>query len=570
MVNITKRGFYRVIIFGFITLAFFSCENQNNPVAPEFVNPVLLEGIALPVTGMTPAEMVTETDRYTGTITWSPNHPTFQALTIYTATITLKAKTGFSFQGMPANNFRVSGAISKNANNSGIVTAMFPRTDIVQWERTESTGRSDSGFNAVAVDPSGNIYAAGAQRGVSIYTYGSEVTAESASNSENVVLVKYDSKGTAKWARTVSTVNIASPIRSGSNFYAVAADTLGNIYAAGYQNDTGVYTYGDGVTAQGTAQSPANSTYSNVLLVKYDPDGTPQWARTVSTGTNSSCFNSVAVDSAGNVYAAGYQWGDEIYTYGPGITTQGFIADNAVLVKFDPSGTAQWAKTFDEEMGSYRFNAIVIDAYDNVYAAGSHGNSVILVKYDTDGSTVWARTVIADTGTSSFNALAVDSSGNIYAAGSQGSGNFTYAPGVSVQSNAASAYSSHNVVLVKYNSDGTAQWARTVGAGKCDSSFNAVAVDPSGNVFGAGRHRGESITYGPGVQAQGIGIILVKYDTNGIAKWARTVRYGSASFNAAAVDLSGNVFAAGFQSTRVNAQSYTHSNALLICYDGNK
>ena len=325
----------------------------------------------------------------------------------------------------------------------------------------------------------------------------------------------------------------------------MAADTSGNIYAAGYQNDTGVYTYGDGVTAQGTAQSPANSVYRNVLLVKYDPDGTPQWARTVSTGTNSSCFNSVAVDSAGNVYAAGYQWGDEIYTYGPGITAQGSMDYPAVLVKYDPSGTAQWAKTFNEERGTSSFNAVAIDAYDNIYAAGSQGNSVILVKYDTDGSTEWARTVVTDKGSSSFNALAVDSLGNVYAAGSQG----------------------NSVILVKYDTNGLTEWKRTESTGKSDSGFNAVAVDPSGNIFAAGSQRGESIyTYGQGVTAQGSGGILVKYDSNGVARWARR----SKSSIAVAVDLSGNVYTAGAQSTGVNAQSTSHSNALLICYDGNK
>ena len=565
MVNITKRDFYCVIVFGFITLAFFSCEYQNNPGAPLYIDPILLEGITLPVTGMAPAEMVTETDRYTGTITWSPNHTTFQALILYTATITLKAKSGFSFQGIPANNFRVSGAKTTNAINSGIVTAVFPRTDMAQWARTVSTGTSESIFNAVAVDPSGNIYAAGSQRGIGLYTYGSEVTAEGASIYKNVVLVKYDSKGTAQWAKTVSIGT------SESIFNAVAVDASGNIYAAGYQHGNDIYTYGYGVSAEGV------SINNNLILVKYASDGTPQWAKTVSTGTYPSRFNSVAIDSAGNVYAAGFQHRNEIFTYGPGITAQGgTMSDNAVLVKYDPSGTAQWAKTFDEGMGWSSFNAVAVDAYDNIYVAGSQGNSVILVKYDTDGSTEWARTAIADTGTSSFNALAVDSSGNIYAAGSQGSGNFTYAPGVSVQSNAASAYSSNNVVLVKYISDGTAQWARTVSTGICDSSFNAVAVDPSGNIFAAGRHRGESITYGPGVLAQG-SVILVKYDTNGIAKWARTVSYGSASFNAAAVDLSGNVYVAGSQGSGyhnygpgVTSQGTSYSNALLLCYYGNK
>ena len=59
-----------------------------------------------------------------------------------------------------------------------------------------------------------------------------------------------------------------------------------------------------------------------------------QWARTVSAGSGDSKFNSVAVDSSGNVYAAGYQYGSETYTYGPGVSAAGTGKYNVVLVKY--------------------------------------------------------------------------------------------------------------------------------------------------------------------------------------------------------------------------------------------
>jgi len=309
----------------------------------------------------------------------------------------------------------------------------------------------------VAADSSGNVYAAGRQTGTGAFTYGAGVSAQGTYGGNNVVLVKYDASGTAQWAKTVSAGS------SDSRFYAVAADSSGNVYAAGYQVGTGAYTYGAGVSAKGTNSG------ENVVLVKYNASGTAQWAKTVSAGSSASDseFNAVAADSSGNVYAAGYQLGTGAYTYGAGVSAQGTSSSrNVVLVKYDASGTAQWAKT-----------------------------------------------VSAGSGTSVFTAVVADSSGNVYAAGTQsGTGAYTYGAGVSAQG----TYASNNVVLVKYNASGTAQWAKTVSAGSSGSYFNAVAADSSGNVYAAGYQSGtDSYTYNPGISAQGTyssyNAVLVKY-----------------------------------------------------------
>jgi hypothetical protein len=229
------------------------------------------------------------------------------------------------------------------------------------------------------------VYAAGFQDNAYTYTYGTGVSAQVDSIFNNIVLVKYDSNGTAQWARTVSTrSNI-------SKFYAVTVDSFGNIYAAGTQYGTGIYTYGTGVSAQGIC-----SNGNNVVLVKYNSSGTAQWAQTVSAGSVSE-FNAVAADSSGSVYAAGYQMASHIYTYGTGVSITG-----------NGGGT--------------------------------------LVKYDSNGNALWARV-----GGSNFSAVAVDSSGNIYAAGNQsGNGMYTYGTGVSAQGTYSDGF---NVVLVKYKEE---------------------------------------------------------------------------------------------------------------------
>ena len=83
--------------------------------------------MAVPNTGDWPVNSITATNQYTGTVTWNPNHSTFATNTTYTATITLTARTGYTFQGVPANFFTVAGATSvTNTANSGVVRAVFP------------------------------------------------------------------------------------------------------------------------------------------------------------------------------------------------------------------------------------------------------------------------------------------------------------------------------------------------------------------------------------------------------------------------------------------------------------
>jgi len=85
-------------------------------------------GVTPPVRGATPAKNISESFQYTGTITWSPNHTTFQDSTVYTAIINLVPKAGFTLKGVEENFFAVYRAETTHAANSGFITAVFPVT----------------------------------------------------------------------------------------------------------------------------------------------------------------------------------------------------------------------------------------------------------------------------------------------------------------------------------------------------------------------------------------------------------------------------------------------------------
>jgi hypothetical protein len=91
----------------------------------------VLAGVSVPKTGIQATTTVTETAQYTGEIVWSSplQEGAFLSDTVYTATITLKAKAGYVLTGISANSFTVPGATTvTHEANSGVLIVTFPKT----------------------------------------------------------------------------------------------------------------------------------------------------------------------------------------------------------------------------------------------------------------------------------------------------------------------------------------------------------------------------------------------------------------------------------------------------------
>lgn len=118
-----------------IIVVFLLSGCPNPATSPEETLPVdtvitlaAIPGVTAPIFGATPGTTITETAQYTGTVSWNGTPAAFAASTVYTATITLTAKAGYTFSGVAADFFTVAGATATNPVNSGVVTAVFPST----------------------------------------------------------------------------------------------------------------------------------------------------------------------------------------------------------------------------------------------------------------------------------------------------------------------------------------------------------------------------------------------------------------------------------------------------------
>jgi len=176
----------------------------------------------------------------------------------------------------------------------------------------------------------------------------------------------------------------------------------------------------------------------------------------------SSCFYSVAWGSDGNLYVSGFQYGNTKFTYGD-IT---IIKDNqryyASLVKYSESGSVIWANVVDGSDDS-RFYDITV-AGNSLYAAGH----------------------ITEKGV------------------------FSFGSGIT----ASADYISFSSLIVRYDLEGKAEWARTVNGGNGKSNFKAVLADDGGNVFTAGYQ--DKFKYSDTVSAKSDtdanNLVVVKYE----------------------------------------------------------
>jgi len=453
------------------------------------------------------------------------------------------------------------------------------------WARSVASAPTASEFDGVATDGAGNVYVAGAVWGPGSFDFGSGVTVTTVSDGWDALVIRYDASGTPSWVRTVA----AGPIRS--EFSAVVVDSSGAVYACGFiYGASGSVDFGNGVTLT------KSDAFRNAVLVKYDAAGLAEWAQVVAGDGGDSFCAGLTVDAAGGVYAVGAVDGTGTYDFGndvrvTGVTTgDGFInpPDTAVLVKYDASGVAQWARAALGGSPSSGFSSVAVDAAGDVYTAGhiagtnpydfgdgvtvvgtahdSHiageaSSSALLVKYDPTGVAHWARSIDGHGASSGFDAVALDSAGAVYVAGSTGAcspcdfGGGVTAAGSVKDGSFTGLAGPQFVVLAKYDASGAAQWARTVSPGGSNSYFTSVATDGSDNVYVAGAvDPTGTYVFGDGASIvtsdhrRGSYPAVVKYDASGSAQWARSSSNGDSSTDilySVTLDPSGNIYAAG-------------------------
>jgi len=335
-------------------------------------------------------------------------------------------------------------------------------------------------------------------------------------------------------------------------------DAQGNVYVTGYFSgtidfDPGASTYN--LTSAGPV---------DVFISKLNAAGNFVWAKQLG-GVNSDYGYSIALDTLGNVYTAGYFYGTA--DFDPGVGVYNLSSTGSVetfISKLDSSGNFVWAKQLGGPSIDYGYY-IAVDSSANVYTTGyfvgtsdfdpgvnvfnltSSGDyDVFISKLDASGNFVWAKQ-LGGTSADYGYGLTVDNNGNVYSVGRfDGTTDFDPGTGVFNLTTAGDA----DAFICKLNAQGNLVWAKQLGGTGVDFGFS-VAVDISGNVHTTGRFDA-SADFDPGAGTYilthdiGYDVFISKLDTAGNFVWAKQIggTYWEAGFSIS-LDAVGNVYTTG-------------------------
>jgi hypothetical protein len=280
------------------------------------------------------------------------------------------------------------------------------------------------------------------------------------------------------------------------------------------------------------------------------------WAVDAGGGGNTDLCYDIATDSQGNAYWVGSASGTANFgcaTLTPGSTIAG------VLAKYDASGACQWVVGITTSFYDAWVYGIAIDAQDRIYITGScqgttdFGNGISLpgsgssddwftARYDVNGNCVWAKRITNNSGSSEGRGIALDRDGGVYVTGFAGGSSFTFDP-VTVNTGGFA----RQAVIVKYDSTGTAQWARsTIGTGG-GKSARAISV-ANDRIFITGQMNFNNASYDgialtPNANSGNLYVLACDLQGNGL--WARSYGPGDNEGFGIAADTLGNLFVVG-------------------------
>lgn len=250
-------------------------------------------------------------------------------------------------------------------------------------------------------------------------------------------------------------------------------------------------------------------------ILKYDENGTLQWANTWNgVGNGIDVPADLDIDNNGDIYMVG------------GTEATNNMSDY-VVVKFNASGIYEWHTTYDY---NNLHDAATSVKYDNnaIIVTGASATSMTewdfaTLKINANNGAILntERTVAAGVGLDNAQAVTTDANNNIYITGY-----------VEVNGNA-------NIQTVKLNSNFGFEWVKTFDGGFEDVA-KAIGVDDFGNVYITGS------TENPN---GGKDYITIKYDQLGTELWNN--KYGAsggtniANAEKLAVTNTGDVFIVG-------------------------
>jgi hypothetical protein len=371
------------------------------------------------------------------------------------------------------------------------------------------------------------------------------------------------------------------------NAAGIAVDAFQNTYVIGTTDSPDFPTANAIIPVFPSTQGPPFGNAS-VFIAKINRSGSALVFSTYLGGSAIDLGYGIAVDPAGNVYAAGQARSFDFPTFHP-IQAQRSACcspgsgSSAFITKLNPTGSAFIYSTYLGGFGEDFATAIATDATGNAYITGFADSPLLegcpscsfpttpgvlqpnlggpigttnafVTKINPDGSALVFSTYLGGSGGfNQGNAIALDPAGNVYVTGNAASSDFPTANAVQPMQKSTNTISegTHNAFVSKINPTGTAFIYSTYLGGSTNEFGNGISADRDGNAYVTGQTFSTDFPTVKPLQSTlsgGSDAFLTKIIPSGSAIAYSTFLGGSADDGASgvAVDALGDPYIAGF------------------------
>ena len=362
----------------------------------------------------------------------------------------------------------------------------------------------------------------------------------------------------------------ATSLDAGTNMLSVNADVdaAGNTYEAGNFQGT--------ITLAGTTLTSVGG--NDAFLAKYTSAGTLAWVRQVGS-TGYDILTNVAVDAAGNAYVTGYFAGT--IALGNGLTLTGNANGVGIIfcaVRYSAQGTPEWAQQSVPTTTANSGGGIAVDGSGTVWVVGDLTRSITIGTTNVSTSSTpggfLARFAAATGAVQSLTKLyeyvpvvppavlthgapkmALGPAGTFYL------GLNFYSP-VVVGNSTLNNNGSTDVMIAKYNAQGSPEWAQSFGGTGTDQFTQAVS-DAAGNLYVTASFAGPVTLGATTLPSTGsTDGALVKYSPQGALAWVQTLAGpGTDDLQSVTLDGTGRPYVVGSFSASAQLSSTTLTSA---------
>ena len=364
-------------------------------------------------------------------------------------------------------------------NNNGWEDGLLIKYSVegeIEWAKSIG-GENHDFIESISETSEGDYFVTGYFYSNSI-DLGNNIRLSHTDNSDGMV-IKYNSQGETLWARAIGGADEDELI-------SISATSDNGCIVGGHFNSSSI-DLGNNIVIN-------NNGNADGMIIKYSREGNAEWAKSI--GGDSYEYLDCIIETKDNGYMVGGRFMSTSVDFGNNITLINEGSYDGMIVKYDSSGQAEWAKDIGGRsqdhiegiteikeggylvVGEYYSSSIDLGNSVNLNNDNLYYCKGMLIKFNAEGEAIWANNIGGDSGDCIKSVIEVED-GKYLVAGYFFSQKIVLDNNESITNNGGS-----DIVLIQYNREGHAEWVKKIGGSKDDKLYSIIKTDNGEFIIG--------------------------------------------------------------------------------------